>query len=324
MNPLIKQIRDSLSTKGFTIKNGDSQKIIKNFENSKFSDLLWDFFRIHPSNRVLFNSIVKTGNPLINPQDLQEKLNNLYKYAKTSSIYYAKCRCGALLDRPNIIENSYSLPQDKEIYCTSCGVKHNLIENNYFPLHSITVTDIIKLLNKLKASKIFSQILYLQCIYCTHPNETVSDSHNIDIECPNCKNNRILNQNFINIGCHDLIKDKQGYWLEWYAWRQLESYNAVNSKKFSEIETKFEFEVDVCFVYNDELILIECKDTTDLRDSLVNLHLINKIASKYFLITTMDINPKHISQFRTDLGDKFIHISSKDVDNILKIVQTSL
>lgn len=311
-----------LSSKGFKVKNGNSHKIIRRFERNWSSDFWWEFLKLHPSYRVLFNTIIKSGNPLVDPSVIHEKIRMLYQISKTSSVYISKCHCGGYLDRRYIFLDNFALPIDKEISCPHCSVVHKLHANNYEPFYEITFNDLLKLFNKLTELKYFLNFVLLQCIYCDAPNlAEMVGSEKVDLRCNKCHNVRLLNQNYLPLVDSNLIKEKQGYWFEWYVWRQLKDFNALYSKLATEKSTGFEFDIDVCLMQNDELVIFECKDSKDVQDTLANLHLIDKIASKFFLVSTHDINKKQLAQMKSTLGEKFYYISPPSVDTLGEVFQ---
>jgi hypothetical protein len=309
-----------LSNKGFKVKNGSSHKIIQKFDKSWEANVLIEFLKLHPSNRVLFNSIVKSGNPLIDPSAIHEKLKQFYEISKTSSVYVSKCSCGAYLDRRYIFLDHFKLPLKKQVSCPNCSIIHKLGKNDYEPFLDITFNDLIKLLNKTVDFKLFLKILLLQCIYCNSPEEDITNPKKVNLVCENCHQIRMFKQNYFALWYSELISQKQGYWFEWYIWKQLKESGAIYSKLITEKSTSFEFDVDVCLMQDEGLIIFECKDTKDVQDTLANLHLINKVALKFFLVSTHDINKKHLAQIKSTLGDKFHYIPPPSVDDIVSII----
>jgi hypothetical protein len=309
-----------LSKKGFKVKNGNSHNIIQKFDKTWAAKNLFEFLTLHPSNRVLFNSIVKSGNPLIDPSTIHEKLNQFYGSSKTSSVYVSKCQCGAYLDRRYIFLDDFKLPYEKQVFCPNCSIEHKLNKNNYDPLQDITFNDLVKLLNKTVDFNLFVKLMLLQCIYCNSPDEGVLNPKIVNLVCENCHQIRLFKQNYYAFPYSELIQNKHGYWFEWYIWRQLNKIGAHYSKLNTEKSTNFEFEIDVCMMKDCELLVFECKDTKDIQDTLGNLHLIDKIASKFFLVSTHEINKKQLAQIKSDLGEKFIYIPPSSVDKITSYI----
>lgn len=328
MKILSESISDFVDEKGYKLKNNrNSTKLIGNFEKSQFSGVLWNFLRIHPSCRVFFNSIIKGQEKKIEPIIIEENLKKLLKVAKTSPIYIATCKCGAILDRPNIYENNFHLPENKEITCHSCRKKNVIKSKDYVITFEINIDDLTKSLNKAKELKIFSTSIMLECIYCNSPYESIEDIHNVDLECPDCKNPRFVKPIYLfsdDSDIWDFLKEGQGYWLEWYVWKQLQGYEALHSKILENKTTKSQIDVDVCLIKNGQLIIFECKDTSELKDILPNLRYLKKISSKYVLVTTRDVNKKQLAQIKHELGEKFTHITSSKIDNISQSVEKIL
>jgi hypothetical protein len=309
-----------LLNKGFKVKNGSSHKFIQSFIKSWKADNLFGFLKLHPSNRAFFNSVVKSGNVLIDPSSIHEKLRQFYEISKTSSVYVSKCSCGAYLDRRYLFLDNFELPSEKQVSCPNCSRVHILHKTDYEPVYDITFNDLIKLLNKNVDFYMFLKLMLLECIYCNSPDEGVTNPEKVNLLCKNCHQIRVFKQNYYSSSYSDLIVNKQGYWFEWYVWRQLKDMDAIYSQQITEKSTNFEFDVDVCLMRNGELLIIECKDTKDVQDTLANLHLINKVASKFFLVSTQDINKKQLAQIKSTLGEKFTYIPPKDADNINFIV----
>jgi hypothetical protein len=125
---------------------------------------------------------------------------------------------------------------------------------------------------------------------------------------------------------NELILNKQGYWLEWYIWKQLKEFNFSLGRRLVTTgdSDKVSFEVDGILINDDQCIILECKDTQDLKDTLPNLPLISRFADKWVLIATKEIRDSDIKKARSILGDKFVYITPKDVDNVKSIVEKLL
>ena len=122
----------------------------------------------------------------------------------------------------------------------------------------------------------------IECIYC---NEFAlfDDPKNVNLECPICNHIRyVLPKYILDLTLNEIIEEKQGYWLEWYVWKQLREFNSTLGKILitSGNDDIISFEVDGILIDDGRCIILECKDTGSIEDTLLNLHFINEFADK--------------------------------------------
>jgi len=82
------------------------------------------------------------------------------------------------------------------------------------------------------------------------------------------------------------------------------------------------FEVDVCLILNEKLIVIECKDTSNLDEIFDKFLLISEVADKYILYSTSKIDESKLASCSASLNDeKFLYVPPNEINNIKKIIE---
>jgi hypothetical protein len=273
-------VDEFIESKGYIVGQSGSFKKIFEFDSTKEADLLFSFLKLHPSFRVVFNSLVKSE--YLTLDDIINKGEKLLIHSETSYVYSGYCECGAILNTPNIVDYQYELPDGVQIQCNKCRGKISIGIVNYKPITRPTKNDLFKVLNHAILFELFEPANTLECINCVHLYE-IPDTTKTNLICPKCEN--IMNVNTVYTPVKPLmefIKDKQGYWLEWYIWRQLKDFHPEYGKEIKK-DDEVLFDFDVSFLKEGRLIVIECKDTSDVRDLAVNLIEIEKIVNDLFL-----------------------------------------
>jgi NAD-dependent dihydropyrimidine dehydrogenase PreA subunit len=201
----------------------------------------------------------------------------MLEVSDTSFIYIAECDCEAPLDKPNIINTNFKLPNGKEITCYKCGTINRITKSTYKPIFEFSYYDFIKFINKTNEHGIFLFGNVMECIYCDDVDFLTRPSR-VNLRCPRCKNIRYVTPKYVfDFILSEVIEDSHGYWLEWYVWRQLKKYNPLLGRVLikSQNGETISFEIDGAFIHDGKCVVIECKDTSDLQDTIQNLHFIN-------------------------------------------------
>lgn len=300
MNSLIDEF---IKSKGYTVGQSGSYKKIIEFDSTDVSKRLFRFLKLHSSFRVVFNSLVKSE--YLTLDDIINKGEKLLAYSVTSYVYSGVCECGAILNTPNILDYDYGLPDRVQIQCNKCRGKITIENDRYFPITRPTKNDLFKVLNHAIEFELFEPANTLECINCVQLYP-ILDPKGTNLTCSQCGN--IMNVNTVYTAVKPLmefIKDKQGYWLEWYIWKQLKRFNPEYGKEIKK-DDEVLFDFDVSFLEDDQLTIIECKDTSDVRDLTANLIEISKIADRYVLVSSFKLGQKYLETFQTILGEKFL------------------
>ena len=133
-------INNVLIKKKIFYKKSESSRIVDEFDKSKSSKILWKFLCKHRSCRVVFNALIKSG--LVELEEARNKLPNLLQLSRTSFIFLCKCKnCQQMLDRPNIANIGYKIPNKKEISCPKCSTKNIFTSKDYEPLFTLESKD---------------------------------------------------------------------------------------------------------------------------------------------------------------------------------------
>ncbi|MFA4878101.1 MAG: hypothetical protein WC586_11880 [Methanoregula sp.] len=314
-------------SKGYKVKKSSSAKIIEKFEKGPVANALYEYLILHPSCRVFFNTLRKDPNDFfIDPMTFLTDFQQMLKISDTSFIYIANCICGAPLDKSNITNNDFNFPLNKQITCHKCDTTNNITENSYKPFFEIKPNDFLKFINLAYESGLFLFNNALECIYCNE-FELLDDPKAINLECPICNHIRyVLPKYILDLTLDEIVKERQGYWLEWYVWRQLREFNSTLGKVLitNEDEDEIAFEVDGIIIENSQCILIECKDTGTIEETLPNLPFINEFADKWVLVATKNIKNSEITKARRILKNKFVYVRPNDADNVGVIIQNIL
>ncbi len=301
------------------LKRSESGKIILKFDKSESSDKLFKFLSFHPSIRVAFNSMIKAE--FISVEKALPYLQGLLQNAKTSFVFEANCSiCNNILDRPhiyNLFDEDITKP--KSITCSKCKKVNNLKIADYNPNMNIDLKDLLKSLYRGEGNG-FSIAPVKECFECGHQSiEEIPNSGRINLYCEECDSLAYLSaQVFPHQDLNILVKDKQGYWFEWFLWRLLKE--EFSSDVGLLIEGKSKYDADIIVIKNGKKILIECKDTDD--DSFIKkLHQIKKDFDYYLLISTCKIHVDSIRTAQNILKKKFKVVSSDKIEKINEIIK---
>ena len=135
-------------SKGYKVKKSSSAKIIEKFESDAIAEPLYEYLRIHPSCRVLFNALRKSPNDFfIDPTTFLADFQQLLEFSNTSFVYIASCHCGAPLDKSNISNNNFILPANKQITCHKCDQSNDITQKSYKPVFDIKPNEFLKFIN---------------------------------------------------------------------------------------------------------------------------------------------------------------------------------
>jgi hypothetical protein len=323
MKIMDKTVELFFKSKGYKVKKSASAKLIEKFETKLIAEDLYEYLRLHPSCRVFFNTLRKNPNdPFIDPMTFLKDFQQMLKLSNTSFIYQANCSCGAPLDKPNISNNTFTLPPNKQITCYKCNQTNDITQKSYKPFFDINSNDFLKFFNLAYENGLFLSDSVLECIHCNRFG-LVNDPKNVNLECPICNNIRyVLPKYILDLTLGKILEEKQGYWLEWYVWKQLKEFNFTLGKILitSEDTEEIAFEVDGILIGKGRCLILECKDTDSLKDTLPNLHFINEFADKWILIATKNIKDSEITKAKRILKNKFVYVKPKDVDNVNSII----
>jgi hypothetical protein len=326
---LNKDIESILTAKNFKISKDKSTLLIDEFEKTSSSEVLFDFLQSHNSCRIIFNSAVKTGDflPTIDIDEIYPKLGNLFKNENASFIYNAKCKiCGADIDSVFISENDFKILGTKK-RCPKCRHDITLQPQDFIPLTKVSKNDLIRFLNDVSIQKkVILSFSALACIYCEKSIESIAeDIHDVNLRCSCGRKRYVIPQYLFDDPITKLIKNKHGYWFAWYTWKQLNQFNAENSLILTNKQNKsIKYNADVCFAYKNKLIVIECKDTSDIEDVKQKVALINEIADIFVLATTSKVDQDSLEFISGELKNKFQYVTLKDVDNLSSVIEAFL
>ena len=200
----------------FELKHSNAGEKIITYEKSKSANDLFEFIRFHPSIRASFNSMVKADFSL---EKASSYLPNLLKQSEASLLYETKCSCGQMLERSHI----YDLKKTKfpkPISCHNCKKVNNLNLNDYTLCYDVDLKDILKAFY-LGNKSVFTIYPIKECFECRKQN--VEDStKKISMMCKECSKLAYLSMQVSwNEDLKELLKERQGHWLEWYVWRLL-------------------------------------------------------------------------------------------------------
>lgn len=312
-------ILDELKLKGYTVKLSPSNKITKNFDKNDLAQKLQDFLLLHPSCIAVFDAYVKSGEYSLN--DIASKIKNLLKEMDTSFIFLAECSCGNILDAPNIATENFLIPSDKKVTCHSCGKEKTLQESDYYPDFQFKTRDCVKEIYKVlmvaKEKGLFDIAIQKECYTCGQ-SEGVreGDEKKVDLICSKCgKISNVVSSFIPKEPLEKLIRDRQGYWLEWFIYRLLKNEDSEVGVEIREKEG-LKYEADIALYKDSKIILISCKDS-DAEKNDIKLELIKDVADKFIIVTTKDNSSSPIVlASKKAFGDNFSLINSNNILNI--------
>lgn len=321
VNYLNKDLESIVSAKNFQISKDKSTVLIDEFEKTSSSAVLFDFLQSHNSCRIIFNSAVKTGDflPTIDVDEIYPKLGNLFRNENASFIYNARCKiCGADIDSLFISENNFKILGTKK-RCPKCRHDITLQPQDYVPLTKVSKNDLIRFLNDVSVQKkVILSFSALACIYCEKSIESIAENtHEVNLKCSCGRKRYVIPQYLFDDPITKLIKNKHGYWFAWYIWKQLNQFNAENSLILTNKRNKsIKYNADICFAYKNKLVVIECKDTSEIEDVKQKIALINEIADIFILTTTSKIDQESLEFISSELKNKFGYITLNKIDDM--------
>jgi len=319
---LSNKIADFLITKGYKYTKDKTSSKIQNFDNTDSAPKLFSFLMSHPSCVAVFDSIVKSGGAS-DIDSIYSRLINMFRDFKTSFIYCTQCKRCRTNFNYDISEYDFKLPS-APLKCPRCQRRLTARSSDFEPLISIQKDDLIRFLNTAAENYgLFLSKVALNCVYCDDPLSSIEDINNVDLVCPSCNKIRYVEPLFrVEDDINEIVDKEQGYWLEWFVWKQLEKFGAEHNLNFHKIDDEsIKFDVDVCLFVDDKFVIIECKDTGDIDRTSRKLHLIGDIVHKYVLISTSSITPNRLDPCKSTLGDKFEYIAPNDISNVEEIIK---
>ncbi|HPD75600.1 MAG TPA: hypothetical protein PKZ65_06035 [Methanoregulaceae archaeon] len=304
-------------SKGYTTKKSNTYETIEAFHKTKISKNLFDFLQIHPSFRVLFRAIIKTGEQAVDPDLIYSKMIDQFGKLDTSIIYSVGCNtCKKDIYSLNVAEKNFRISVNDTLHCASCRRTIYNKSIQFHPVYEISKSDLIRYLNAIsEKSGLFLSNIALSCIHCENTFNSIEDISNVDLKCPTCGNTRyVIPIYFLEDEINKLIVNKHGYWFEWYIWRKLEKFNPEHSLLLAKGKSKFD--VDVCLLRENRIIAIECKDTSQIDDIFKNVRCINETIDKYILIATENVNQDKLDNLEKQLTCDFTYIEPKKIENV--------
>jgi len=310
------KIQKTLDKRQLKLVFDGNRRIISNFIEDKTSNQVLKFLTIHRSYRVLFNAIVKSN--WLDLSLIREAFSQLSKESGCSIVYEASCNCGRLSDNPIILKKPQKTTFEKSITCKTCG-EINLDFSKYNPVYDVSQSSILKVLSIGKKMGFLENFVSANCFNC---QETRPFLYNTEkIKCKKCGELRNITVGFFpsSLNLQVLVKDQQGYWLEWYVYELLRKkfpteYGLIYKEDSSPTN------IDILCLKNDELWAIECKDTSDVADFIKNARTLKKLADKVCLLVTKNIDEKSMDTVKQLLKDKFVYVSPENVEKIPEVI----
>ena len=185
--------------------------------------------------------------------------------------------------------------------------------NNYVPHYDLDLKDLLKAFY-LGDDSVFTISPIKECFECN--NQIVEESSKkLSLKCKDCSKLAYVSmQVFPNKEIKELLKDRQGYWLEWYVWRLLKDKYVVEIG----VMVNKKYEADLVVIHNKKKIFIECKDTSDT--ALMNLHEIKKDFDYFILVSTCNYKAAHKENAKKILGKKFYYVTPDKIERISQII----
>jgi phage FluMu protein Com len=314
MSNICKILRDTLNKRGTNVNSSDSANKVLQFEKSPYSTALYDFLKRHKVNRIVFNSLVKQG--IINPSSLKE-VKELLMSSELSLVYLVACKsCNNLLERVHILNADFSKKQSS---CPSCTSINHIYPKDYKPdYENLTSEDLWRCLLELCQNKLYSQVVYSRCLNCK-PKSNQSTDKNV---CAKCGKVCLITTELVTLDkqLDELVKSRQGYWLEWYVWRLLRSKFKNGEPGIILKSQGKEGQLDVVVCFKNKIIAIECKDGLNT-DFIQKLHWIKKYIDGFILIATEKMKDDVIKTAKQIMGRKFKYIQPKDIESVGKVIK---
>lgn len=310
------KIQKALDKRQLKLVFAGNRNIISDFIEDKSSDQVFKFLTVHKSWRVLFNAIVKSD--WLDTSSIRKAFNELSKESNCSIVYEATCNCGAISDTPVITKKISEGDFKKTITCKKCG-EINLDFSKYKPIFDVSESSIFKVLRIGKKMDFLVDNITAFCFNC-QKTSTFTPSKN-KLNCEKCGEPRNITVGFYptSIELENLVKDKQGYWLEWYVYELLrKKFQAEYGLVYKEDNSTTN--IDILCLKNDELWAIECKDTSDVTNFIINAQTLNKIVDKICLVSTKIISEKSFNTIKQLLNDRFVYVSPENVEKIPEII----
>jgi ssDNA-binding Zn-finger/Zn-ribbon topoisomerase 1 len=313
------EIQNILDERRIKLVFDSNRRIVTDFLNDRSSQRVFNFLTTNGSWRVLFNAVVKSD--WLDSSSIRKAFSELSKESKCSIVYEATCRCGAHSDTPIITRKISKAMFKKTITCKKCG-EIKLDFSKYKPVSDVSEDSILKILRIGKERGFLDYNVSAYCFVC---QETLPFSPSGEkIKCPKCGELRKITVGFFpsSLKLQSLVKNQQGYWLEWYVYELLRKrfpteYGLIYKENGSATN------IDILCLKNNELWVIECKDTSDVADFIKNISTLKKMGDKVCLISTNNIDKKDLDTIKQLLKDKFVHVHPEDAEKIPEIIANS-
>jgi len=305
-------------SRGYIAKKSNTYELLEEFNKTKISRNLFNFLQIHPSFRILFRAIIKTGEQAVDPDLIYSKMIEQFSKLDTSIIYSVQCNtCKKDIYSLNIAEKNFKIGVNDALHCASCRRTIYPKSIQFHPVFDVSKNDLIRYLNSIsEKSGLFLSNITLSCVHCENTFNTIEDISKVNLECPTCNNTRyVIPIYFLEDEIKKLISNKHGYWFEWYIWKKLEKMNPAHSILLTnETNKSKKYDIDVCLLKNNQIIAIECKDTSQIDDIFKNIAYINETVDKFVLISTENVNQDKLDLLESQLTSEFCYIEPKKID----------
>ncbi|MBA7654662.1 hypothetical protein ES703_62544 [subsurface metagenome] len=315
VNSKIQKILDERKIKLLFDKNRNK---ISDFIKDDSSNKVFNFLTVDKSRRVLFNAIVKSD--WLDASSIRKALVNLFEHSNCSIVYEATCRCGAYSDTPIITRRISKAMFKKTITCKKCG-EIKLDFSKYKPVFDVSEDIILKVLRIGKKMGFLDNYVSANCFVCQETRPFLWRKGKIN--CKKCGELRNITVGFYpsSMELQNLIKNQQGYWLEWYVYELLRrkfptEYGLIYK------ENSLSTNIDILCLKNNELWVVECKDTSDVADFIRNISTLKNIGDKICLLTTKNIDQKSLDTIKQLLNDRFVYVSPENIEKIPEIVES--
>ena len=187
--------------------------------------------------------------------------------------------------------------------------------DDYNPYNDVDLKDLLKAFYPGN-NRVFTISLIKECFECG--NQTVEDSSKeLSLKCEKCSKLVYISMQIFpyDESLENFLKERQGYWLEWYIFRLLKDKFILEPG----VKINDEYEADLIVIQNKKKIFIECKDTSD--SPLINLYDIKKNFDCYILVSTGNYRKAYLENVKHIFKKKFSHITPDKIESITEIIE---
>jgi len=302
------------------VGKSDAGRIIDTFDKTKNSEILFNFLKIHPVCRELFQEMVRSDG-FLPAEKAFFLIKTEAKEHKNSFVKEQMCgKCGHLNEKFDLAQYDFEpakIPSLRRA-CINCG--HALKAGGFVNSKEIEPWNVTNLFIYGSKIGLFDPAQYLICPWCYQFEEYLTKNiRNTPRICKQCKQPLEMRIDFqLNPDLKSLVRNKSGVWLEWYVWKLLSKSlkPAVEHNRIWKIDgMTVEIDVEIDSIKQPTAIL--CDTKKDPTFNIENFHLLAKKFKRLALVTTKKkVDEKIVDAAKSSFSGNIILIKGPSIEDL--------